>query len=188
LNQRFAYCHQNNGYQFRIPYYFNLAPNRDFLLILNQLTTRGSVIEGKYRQLLNKGRIEIEGHYLNKDKIKKDNRWLLNTQLNLSLNKETELTLITNRVSDRAYFKEIAHENTDKSALMSSINVGYENKKNNLSASIFAENEQLLSGNTEYTRVPEISISKKVYIERSSFALSSIKYLVLERVNLGVIE
>ncbi|CAC9608576.1 LPS-assembly protein LptD @ Organic solvent tolerance protein precursor [uncultured Gammaproteobacteria bacterium] len=153
---------KNNGYQFRIPYYFNLAPNRDFLLILNQLTTRGSVIEGKYRQLLNKGRIEIEGHYLNKDKIKKDNRWLLNTQLNLSLNKETELTLITNRVSDRAYFKEIAHENTDKSALMSSINVGYENKKNNLSASIFAENEQLLSGNTEYTRVPEISISKKV--------------------------
>jgi LPS-assembly protein len=45
---------------------------------------------------------------------------------------------------------------------LSSINVGYENKKNNLSASIFAENEQLLSGNTEYTRVPEISISKKV--------------------------
>jgi LPS-assembly protein len=38
----------------------------------------------------------------------------------------------------------------------------YSFKKNNLSASIFAENEQLLSGNTEYTRVPEISISKKV--------------------------
>jgi lipopolysaccharide assembly outer membrane protein LptD (OstA) len=46
--QRLLVC--EDGYQFRIPYYFNLAPNRDFLLTLNQLTTRGSVIEGKYRQ------------------------------------------------------------------------------------------------------------------------------------------
>lgn len=153
---------ENKGYQFRIPYYFNLAPERDFLLTLNQLTTRGSVIEGTYRQLLNKGRVEIQGHYLNQDKIKKSNRWLLNTQLDLSLNDKTELTLITNRVSDREYFKEITHENTDKTTLMSSINVTYENKKNNLSASIFAENEQLLSGNAEYTRMPEISLSKKI--------------------------
>ncbi|RUA07153.1 MAG: LPS-assembly protein LptD [Gammaproteobacteria bacterium] len=152
----------NKGYQLRIPYYFNIAADRDFLLTLNQVSTRGSVIEGKYRQLLNKGRIEIEGHYLNKDKIKKDRRWLFNTKLDLSLNNKTQLTAITNRVSDKEYFKEITHENLGKTALMSSVNLAYNDKKHKISASIFAENEQLLSGNAEYTRAPEIAINKKV--------------------------
>lgn len=152
----------DNAYQIRIPYYFNIAADRDFLLTLNQISTRGSSVETKYRQLLDKGRVEIEGHYLNKDKIEKDDRWLLNTKLDLSLNDKTELTLITNRVSDHKYFKEVTHENTETTDLMSSINVAYKDKEKNLTASVFAENEQLLSGSEEYTRAPEVAINKKI--------------------------
>lgn len=150
------------GYQVRIPYYFNVATDRDFLLTLNQLTTRGSSIEGKYRQLLDKGRVEIEGHYLNRDKISKESRWLLNSKLYLSLNDKTELTIISNRVSDHNYLKEIAHNNVGETSLISSINTLYEDKAKNLTASVFAQNEQLLSGDAEYTRAPEIAINKKV--------------------------
>ena len=152
----------DKGYQVRIPYYFNIAQDRDFLLTLNQLTTRGNVIEGKYRQLLDKGYVEIEGHYLNKDKITKDDRWLLNTRLDLPLNDKTKLNVITNRVSDHEYFKEVAHDNTSETSLMSSVNIAYTDKAKNLTASVFAENEQLLSGDAEYTRAPEFAINKKV--------------------------
>lgn len=154
-------------YKVRIPYYFNIAPDRDFLLTLNQLSSRGSVVEGKYRQLiasnkyLDKGRFEVEGHYLNEDDITNNKRWLLNSSIDLSINDKTELSLVTNRVSDTKYFEEIMHDNTSESALYSHLDLNYKDDSQNLDISLFAENEQLINnGSAAYTRAPEASISK----------------------------
>lgn len=158
---------KGNNYQVRIPYYFNIAPDRDFLLTLNQLSSRGSVLEGKYRQLitnnnyLSDGRFEIEGHYLNKDKITNNRRWLLNSKLKASLNAKTDLNIVTNRVSDSDYFKEIAHNNTSDSELQSHVNLSHKDQKQNLTMSLFSESEQLINdGSASYMRAPELSISK----------------------------
>ncbi|KAA0446179.1 MAG: LPS-assembly protein LptD [Candidatus Thioglobus sp.] len=173
---------KDKGYQVRIPYYFNISADRDFLLTLNQLSTRGSSIEGKYRQLFDKGRIEIEGHYLDKDKINKQKRWLFDSKLDLSLNDKTTLNINSHRVSDDNYFKEIAHYDTGKTSLTSSANITYKNKQTNLTALIVAENEQLLStdkNEASYTRAPEIIISKKVQglgNREAVFSISSTKF------------
>ncbi|MDC0390324.1 LPS assembly protein LptD [Candidatus Thioglobus sp.] len=158
---------ESNSYQVRIPYYFNIAPDRDFLLTLNQLSSRGSVVEGKYRQLiasnkyLDKGRFEVEGHYLNEDDITNNKRWLLNSTIDLSINDKTELSLVTNRVSDKDYFKEIAHSDTSATALHSHIDLTYADEAQDLSMAVFAETEQLINnGSAAYTRAPEVSISK----------------------------
>ena len=160
-------ANEDNNYQVRIPYYFNIAPDRDFLLTLNQLSSRGSVVEGVYRQLIagndyvDKGRFEIEGHYLNEDDITNQKRWLLNSSIDLTLNEKTEFSLVTNRVSDQNYFKEITHGNTSDSALYSHLDLNYTDDAQNLDISLFAENEQLInSGSATYTRAPEISIAK----------------------------
>ncbi|SMM98984.1 Outer membrane protein Imp, required for envelope biogenesis / Organic solvent tolerance protein precursor [uncultured Candidatus Thioglobus sp.] len=152
---------KDKGYQIRIPYYFNIAADRDFLLTLNQLSTRGSVIEGKYRQLLDEGRIEIKGHYLNKDDISKEKRWLIDTKLNLSLGENIKLETVSKRVSDKQYFKEIAHKDTSIDTLQSYVNLTYKN--NGLGLSVFSESEQLVNdGTAEYIRAPEIAISKTI--------------------------
>lgn len=152
---------KDKGYQLRIPYYFNIAADRDFLLTLNQLSTRGSVIEGEYRQLLNKGRVEIEGHYLNKDDISKEKRWLIDAKLNLALSKNIKLETLTKRVSDKQYFKEITHNNISLDTLQSYVNLTYKN--NGLGVSVFSESEQLVNnGTAEYTRTPEVAISKTI--------------------------
>lgn len=159
---------KGNNYQVRIPYYFNIAPDRDFLLTLNQLSNHGSMLEGKYRQLitnnnyLGDGRFEIEGHYLNKDKITNNRRWLLNSKLKVSLNAKTDLNIVTNRVSDSDYFKEIAHNNTSDSKLQSHVNLSYKDQKQNLTMSLFTESEQLINNSNidSYMRAPELSISK----------------------------
>ena len=160
---------QDNNYQVRIPYYFNIAADRDLLLSLNQLSSRGSVIEAKYRQLIaannyvDGGRFEIEGHYLNNDKLSSvyNARWLLNSTIDLSLNDKTELNITTNRVSDVDYFKQIAHTNTSGSALNSKVDLTFEDADKNLNMVFFAESEQLInSGTAKYTRAPELSISK----------------------------
>ncbi|ALE53133.1 organic solvent tolerance protein [Candidatus Thioglobus autotrophicus] len=160
-------ANEDNNYQVRIPYYFNIAPDRDFLLTLNQLSSRGSVVEGKYRQLIagndymDKGRLELEGQYLNEDDITNNARWLLNSSIDLSINEKTELSLTANRVSDTKYFEEIAHNNTSATALYSHVDLVYADKDQNLNIALFAENEQLVnSGTAAYTRAPEISISK----------------------------
>ncbi|SMN15009.1 Organic solvent tolerance protein precursor [uncultured Candidatus Thioglobus sp.] len=159
--------HENNEYQVKIPYYFNIASDRDFLLTLNQLSSRGSIVEGKYRQLiasnshLDDGHFEIEGHYLNEDDITKNKRWLLNSSIDLILNEKTELNVTTNRVSDKDYFKEIAHSNTSASALNSHIDLTFNDADQDLKLAFFAESEQLVnSGIAKYTRAPELSISK----------------------------
>ncbi len=159
----------SSAYQVRIPYYFNIAPDRDFLLSLNQLSSRGSVLEGKYRQLItggdnwDSGRFEAEGHYLYKDDITSQDRWLLNSKLDLTLNKRTKLNIVTNRVSDTDYFKEITHEDTSVSSLDSHANLLYDDEKRNLYFSVFSENKQLINSGAEtYTRAPEVLISKDV--------------------------
>ena len=159
----------SSAYQVRIPYYFNIAPDRDFLLSLNQLSSRGSVLEGKYRQLItggdnwDSGRFEAEGHYLYKDDITSQDRWLLNSKLDLTLNKRTKLNIVTSRVSDTDYFKEITHEDTSVSSLDSHANLLYDDEKRNLYFSVFSENKQLINSGAEtYTRAPEVLISKDV--------------------------
>ncbi len=159
-------ANKGNNYQVRIPYYFNIAPDRDFLLTLNQLSSRGSALEGKYRQLitnnhLSDGRFEIEGLYLNKDKITNNRRWLLNSKLDLPLNAKTDLSIVTNRVSDSDYFKEITRNNTSDSELQSHVDLSYKDQKKNLTMSLFVESEQLINnGSASYTRAPELSINK----------------------------
>jgi Organic solvent tolerance protein OstA len=160
-------ANEDNNYQVRIPYYFNIAPDRDFLLTLNHLSSRGSVVEGIYRQLITEsdywkeGRFEIEGHYLNEDDITNNKRWLLNSKINLSVNDKININATTNRVSDVNYFKDIAHNNTSASSLHSQIDATYKDDDRSLILSLFAETEQLInSGTTAYTRAPELSISK----------------------------
>ena len=41
-----------SSYSYRIPYYFNIAPDRDLLVALNYMSSRGYIYEGKYRQLI----------------------------------------------------------------------------------------------------------------------------------------
>jgi LPS-assembly protein len=39
-------------YSLRVPYYFNLAPDRDLLIALNYMSSRRFIYEGSYRQLI----------------------------------------------------------------------------------------------------------------------------------------
>ena len=41
-----------NSYRLRVPYYFNIAPDRDLIVALTYMSSRGFIYEGKYRQLI----------------------------------------------------------------------------------------------------------------------------------------
>ena len=160
----------------RIPYYFNIADDRDLVLAYTFMSSRGSIIEGKYRQLIDrkkaKGKyedsmFELKYHYLFKDDITKLSRWLVDTSTELDINENIHFSARFNRVSDINYFKEIAHNNTDAERLNSHIKVSYTGPGWDL-VELLAEDEQVVNdGSPEYTRAIEASISKTFNTEGS---------------------
>ncbi|MDB9864808.1 LPS assembly protein LptD, partial [Candidatus Thioglobus sp.] len=153
----------------RIPFYFNLASDRDLLVALTAMSSRGFIYEGKYRQLIapkispdhEDSLFSIEAKYLPEDKITNLKRWLVNFSNEMDINDKTHLSAKYHRVSDSEYFKEIDRTNTSEKTLKSFIELSYNDEENNLSAALLTEDEQVINaGVPVYTRALEGSISK----------------------------
>jgi LPS-assembly protein len=152
-----------------VPFYLNLAPNRDLLVALTAMSSRGLIYEGKYRQLIapkvspdhEDSLWSIEAKYLPEDKITNLKRWLINFSDEMDINEKIHFSAQYSRVSDSEYFKEIARTNTDEKTLKSHIKLSYDDQENNLSAALLTEDEQVINaGVPVYTRALEGSISK----------------------------
>ena len=155
--------------RFRIPYYFNLAPDRDLLIAYTRMSNRGSIYEGTYRQLLTQNQdikdntLIIDGRYLSQDHVSQTKRWLFNTSLELDINEKIHLSVQTNRVSDKNYFKDITHGDTSDTRLNSHIKVSFDDPKRYLTAHLLSEDEQIINAGTpDYTKDFEVSISKTI--------------------------
>ena len=160
---------QKSGIQTRIPYYFNLAADRDLLLAFNQLSTRGSVIEGQYRQLMydgsgnSNGELSIESQYLFSDYLTNQARWLLDASLKINLNNETKLDVKTARVSDDSYYKDIYQDSGVGSTLISYLDLNFEDEDTDLKAGLYGESKQALNGSTnQYAKSFEIYANQTV--------------------------
>ncbi|MDC0470187.1 LPS assembly protein LptD [Candidatus Pseudothioglobus singularis] len=159
----------DDAYSLRIPYYLNLAPDRDLLVALTYMSSRRFIYEGKYRQLIapkisadhEESVYSIEAKYLPEDKITGLKRWLVNFSEELDLSDKIHLSAQYHRVSDAKYFEEIARTNTDIKTLKSSLKYSYKDKDNNFSLAVLTEDEQLVNAGTpSYTRALEGSVSK----------------------------
>jgi LPS-assembly protein len=166
--------HTKDSYRLRVPYYFNLAPDRDLLVALTYMSSRRFIYEGKYRQLIapkispdkEDSIWSIEAKYLPEDKITNLKRWLVNFSNELDLNNKTHLSAQFYRVSDSNYFQEIDRTNTSEKALKSSLKISFNDEESELSASLLTENEQVVnSGTASYTKAIEGSISKTLNAE-----------------------
>ena len=160
---------EERSFRIRVPYYFNLAPDRDLVAALTYMSSRGLIYEGKYRQLiaprLSKERkdsiFETELVYLNKDKINNSKRWFFDTSVYYELTENLNINLDYNRVSDIKYFEEILRTNTNTKRLTSSLSLNLEDKPNQLKANLLTEHEQVVNlGEPEYTKALQGSLSK----------------------------
>jgi len=160
---------KEGSYSVRIPYYFNLAPDRDLLLALNYMSSRSFIYEGKYRQLIapkispdHEDSIwSVEAKFLPEDKINNLKRWLVNFSQEMDLTDKTHLSAQYYHVSDSDYFKEIDRTNIEQKTLKSFLKLTYKDEGNNLSAGILTEDEQVVNmGVPVYTRALEGSVSK----------------------------
>ncbi|MDB9865695.1 LPS assembly protein LptD [Candidatus Thioglobus sp.] len=165
---------KEDSIRWRVPYYLNLAPDRDLLIALTYMSSRGFIFEETYRQLiapkLDKTRkdsiFKIETRYLNEDKITKLRRWLIDSSLNLDLSKNSSINARYYRVSDKNYFKEVTRSNTNVNSLPSHLKLNFWFPNQKTSVSLLTEAEQVVNaGSPSYTRALEGSISQNFVID-----------------------
>ena len=124
---------ESNDLLIKTPYYIDLAPDKDLLISLGYLSSRGAVYEGKYRQLIDPSRsqdhslFEFEFRYLYDDYITNLNRWLVDTSVEIDLSDKTHLSLRYNKASDSQFFREIVRGNTVGERLNSHVKFTYNN-------------------------------------------------------------
>lgn len=125
----------SGGTDINIPYYFNLAPNRDATYQLRSLSHRGLIHDGQFRYLTPRTQNEINAGYISKDKIfdqrtlqadsdslafTAQNRWYLDLRHRGGLDSRWQTAINYSAVSDIDYLNDIGGEVGAAVSLLSS--------------------------------------------------------------------
>ncbi|MEO6624498.1 MAG: LPS-assembly protein LptD [Burkholderiaceae bacterium] len=106
-----------NGLELSVPYYWNIAPNRDATLFPAVLTKRGIDLAGEFRYLERDYSGQLRANFLPGDKLRSVNRWGLAYTHSGALETGIEslgnlgVSLSLNRVSDDNYWRDFTRVN-----------------------------------------------------------------------------
>lgn len=92
-----------SGFDLTVPYYFNIAPNRDLTLYPRVMSERGVQLGGDFRYIGNGYAGRIRGEFLPNDQKTNSDRWLYSIQHSQNLAKGLNAYVNLNRVSDDRY-------------------------------------------------------------------------------------
>lgn len=96
-----------SGFELGLPYYWNLAPQRDATLTPFLMTRRGPGLDSEFRYLEAEHRGEINLAWLPHDRVAGRGRWALNLQNQGELGRGWQYKLGAERVSDDDYWKDL---------------------------------------------------------------------------------
>ncbi len=107
LSPTFGNTNQS-GFDFQLPYYWDIAPNQDATLTPRGLTDRGVMLNGEYRYLGPRYDGQLDVEYLPSDRLKNDQeRSLISFRHRQKmLDDHGRLRLIFNNVSDNQFFED----------------------------------------------------------------------------------
>ncbi|HEX7907916.1 MAG TPA: LPS-assembly protein LptD [Paraburkholderia sp.] len=98
----------SNGFELSVPYYFNIAPNRDLTLTPRLISKRGVQTQASYRYLSPTYSGSITGEFLPDDHLTKTNRYALYIQHNQNFGNGFGGYIYYNKVSDNTYPEDLS--------------------------------------------------------------------------------
>jgi len=99
----------NSGYEASIPYYWNIAPNRDATFTPREMSKRGAMLTTEFRYLDPKYSGILSYEVLPQDRVKNDaDRYALNLQHNQNWGNGWTGNLNIQKVSDDTYFTDLS--------------------------------------------------------------------------------
>ena len=103
------------GFEFALPYYWNIAPEQDLTLTPDYMTKRGEELRTDYRYLGRTYSGEARLEYLPQDKVLNERRYGLSVQHQEQITPNLFGQIDVNKVSDDQYFVDLASNVTNTS-------------------------------------------------------------------------
>lgn len=104
------------GASFRLPYYWNIAPNYDATITPEVFSERGLLLGGEVRYLQPWGGGEVRGGYLPGDDVFGDDRWSIRQQHRWRAGESVRVEVDQQRVSDPFYVDDFSTDFDRRSA------------------------------------------------------------------------
>jgi len=169
------------GRHISVPYYINIAPNRDATLTPRYFQARGTMLDTQYRYLKPRSHGQVDFTFLDEDHQTGEKRYLGKYQVSNRPATGWQAEVIYNRVSDNNYFKDFAlnYEDGNITHLEQTGNLSYTDSK--MRFSTLFQSFQTIDQNTgdplapyksPYQRLPNIKFSLLEQADRTGFRYS----------------
>ena len=99
----------DNGFEFSIPYYWNIAPDQDATFTPRYFTERGFMLTGEYRFITPRTVGELDFDYLHDDTKTGDTRFHYRFSHNAQFTPRWSSQFLVDRVSDDQYFQDFSN-------------------------------------------------------------------------------
>jgi len=153
-----------SGFEFSIPYYWNISPNRDATITMRELSKRGVQLQGQFRYLEEKYSGIANLEYLPSDNQTGNNRYYTNLKHQQSLGNGWSAGYAFEKTSDNLYFSELSTRITSTSRVLlpQQFNVDYADETWRFNG--IAQQFQTLDGvSYPYERLPQLTLSGSKY-------------------------
>jgi LPS-assembly protein len=155
---------QQSGFDFSIPYYWNIAPNYDATLKPRYLTDRGILLGGNFRLLTKYSNSIASLEYMPEDSLRNTSRFLGSLKNTSHFTPNISSNLDLNYVSDNQYFAELGNALSfpNFSYVRSSADLSYNAQGISLVGRMVnyqTIDESLAGYRRPYLRLPEIDLN-----------------------------
>ncbi|TSA22575.1 MAG: LPS-assembly protein LptD [Betaproteobacteria bacterium] len=151
----------SNGLEFTLPWYWNIAPNRDATLVPRYLGRRGLQLGGEFRYLEQDYSGKTWADYLPSDSVAKRDRYQFDIQHQQRFSSQLSGSLRYHKVSDNAYFTDLSGlvNQTSQVNLPREASLAYQG--NGWNAGLRVQTYQTLAdvASAPYEQLPQITAS-----------------------------
>lgn len=99
----------DNGFEFSIPYYWNIAPNQDATITPRYFTERGAMVTAEYRFITRRTNGALNFDYLPSDKKTRELRYHYRFNHDTRLSRRWASRIVVDRVSDDQFFQDFSN-------------------------------------------------------------------------------
>ena len=151
---------ERTGTDIKLPYYWNIAPNRDAVITPRNISDRGFQLAGEYRFLNTNSKGKIGFEFLPDDDQYNGDRHVFSYQLNARLSRYWRSNINLNTASDADYYTDLGSSLSSSSATQLERRIDFSYIRTDWSFLTRFQNYQPLSGVTEsYQRLPQILLN-----------------------------
>jgi len=151
----------NNGDEYRLPYYWNIAPNYDATITPRHMTKRGTLIDSQFRYLTQNSVGEVNVGFIQNDAKFNDNREYYAIENNYNHENGWNSSVDLTYYSDTEYL-------VDFSAVLEEASISHVEQRAEIEHAgsdwLFKtkiQGYQTLSGDDPYTRLPQVTLNYK---------------------------